>query len=76
MKKQWTWADHPIYGRGRNVIKDEGRSLSYGDVTVIPSMGRNDPVYGPEAFQMIPKMCRVLNAHWSEGRAAEEEMGK
>lgn len=38
-RKRWTWDDHPIYGRGRNVIKDEGRSLSYGDVTVITSVG-------------------------------------
>ena len=66
-KKQWTWDDHPVYGRGRNVIKDEARSLSYGDVTVISSAARHDPV-NPEAYALIPKMCRVLNDHWREDR--------
>jgi hypothetical protein len=75
-KKRWTWSDHPIYGRGRNVIKDEGRSLSYGDVTVISSVARNS-IFGSDAFNLIPKMCDVLNAHWSadrtSGKSAEDE---
>lgn len=69
-KKRWTWSDHPIYGRGRNVIKDEGRSLSYGDTTVIGSVARNDPI-SPEAFDLIPKMCDVLNAHWPNRTSVE-----
>lgn len=79
-KKMWTWADHPIYGRGRGVIKDEGRSLSYGDATVIVSVARNDPVIGLDAFRLIPKMCAVLNAHWREaappGNSLREALGR
>ena len=65
-KKRWTWADHPIYGRGRGVIKDEGRSLSYGNTVIITSAAANDVIDGGEAFSLIPKMCDVLNAHWSD----------
>ncbi|MCR4338938.1 MAG: hypothetical protein NUW01_03520 [Gemmatimonadaceae bacterium] len=64
-KKKWTWDDYPIYGRGRGVIRGEGRHLMYGDA-VIASAERDDIVNGPEGFAMIPKMCDVLNAHWRE----------
>ena len=62
MKKLWTWEDHDIHGRGRNVIKDTGRSLSFGDVTVIMSVPRKGFFgEGSEAFDLIPKMAKALN---------------